>query len=180
MRLSNQEIRNCIYSGPFNQTLMDLDTFGAWKKFKGHILGKKDRFRSVELILRMFAFMRKRDEYRGNLTKFLNGFMLKNRYLPQSECESYSELFMRVASILDEKITPLMDGKKIGFAQTEALLVSLGDNIDALESMTQRRIEARFRKFLAIPLLSSDGLRNDISNRDNVTRRIEAAIKAFS
>lgn len=180
MRLSNQEIRNCIYSGPFNRLLMELDQNEAWEGFKGHIIGKKDRFRSVELILRMFAFMGRREQYRGNLSNFLNKFMLDNRFLPEPDCLEYGGLFARVVTILEQNIVLLMDGKKIGFAQTEALLVSLGVNIATLEAMSQRKLATRFKRFLAIPLLSTDGLRNDISNRDNVTSRIEEAINAFA
>lgn len=180
MRLSNQEIRNCIYAGSFNNLIVLLDKDHHWKGFKTHIVGKKDRFRSVELILRMFAFLNKRNDYKGNLSKFLNSYMLDNRFLSDDKCTEHQALFQRVSTVLSERIIPLMQEKKIGFAQTEALLVSLAENIDSLEGMQKRSIASRFNKFLAIPLLSSDGLRNDISNRDNVKNRITQAIQAFS
>lgn len=180
VRLSNQEIRNCIYSGRFNTTLMSLDGMSEWKAFKVHIIGKKDRFRSVELILRMFAFLENKDDYRGNLTRFLNRFMLDNRNISEDACDNYIELFGRVGIVLAQNVVPLMDGKKIGFAQTEALLVGIGTNIDAVEAMASRKFESRFKRFLQIPLLSTEGLRNDISNRENVVTRINDAIKVFA
>lgn len=180
VRLSNQEIRNCIYSGKLNTALMNLDGTGEWKAFKSHIIGKKDRFRSVELILRMFAFLEQKDDYKGNLTRFLNRFMLNNRNMSDDACDDYTELFVRVGVMLAQKVVPLLDGKKIGFAQTEALLVGLATNIDAVEAMTPRKFESRFKRFLQIPLLSTEGLRNDISNRENVITRISDAIKIFA
>jgi len=64
VRLNNQEIRNCIYSGPFNDLLKGLDREDAeWQKVCRRIWGKMDRFRSVEILLRALAFSR-------NLTKY--------------------------------------------------------------------------------------------------------------
>ena len=56
MKLNNQEVRNCIYSGRLNDCLIELDKSSEWRKLHKNINGKKDRFRSVELILRNYAF----------------------------------------------------------------------------------------------------------------------------
>ena len=86
VNLSRQEIRNCIYSGKFNQLLLKLaenEIFAeAWDipiddedKLKNNNLYKK--MEDVELILRFFAF-RHADEFRNGIEGFLNLYMIKS------------------------------------------------------------------------------------------------------
>lgn len=52
--LANQEIRNCVYRGAFNNLLNELNSLSHWRR----IVGKPDldsRQKDVELILRFFA-----------------------------------------------------------------------------------------------------------------------------
>jgi hypothetical protein len=76
VRLNNQEIRNCIYTGSFNTCLKKFDaTDPNWIKMKKRIWGSAGRFRSVELLLRALAFTERLYEYDGNLARFLNRYM---------------------------------------------------------------------------------------------------------
>jgi hypothetical protein len=76
VRLNNQEIRNCIYSGYFNDQLKAFDKSNkSWSVIKKNSWGPVDRFRSVEVALRALAFSAGRDNYQGNLAGFLNSFM---------------------------------------------------------------------------------------------------------
>lgn len=53
--LNAQELRNCVYRGPFNYLLHDLSEYKPWLK----ILGRRDpdkRLRDEEMILRYFSF----------------------------------------------------------------------------------------------------------------------------
>ena len=52
VKLNNQEIRNCIYSGTFNNFLHELDRNEAWLKINGRSSPDGDRYRGQELILR--------------------------------------------------------------------------------------------------------------------------------
>ena len=76
VRLNNQEIRNCIYSGKFNDLLKTFDKSNKnWATVKKRIWGSMDRFRSVEVLLRALAFSTNLKDYDGNLAGFLNSFM---------------------------------------------------------------------------------------------------------
>lgn len=52
--LTPQEIRNCVYQGPFNSLLLELNEFLIWRKLFGSIT-PDNRMRDVEYILRFFV-----------------------------------------------------------------------------------------------------------------------------
>jgi uncharacterized protein with ParB-like and HNH nuclease domain len=88
IKLSNQEIRNAIFSGNFNDLLRKCNSSETWKKILRNATGKKtedDRFRSIEVILRIFAFHDYLNKYDGKLSHFLNLYMQKYRVLNEQD-----------------------------------------------------------------------------------------------
>lgn len=81
MALNEQELRNCVYRGPFNQLLAELEKDLAWRKVKGGLI--EPRFKEREIILRFFAFANRLPQYTGNLKSFLNEYM--RQYAPRDE-----------------------------------------------------------------------------------------------
>lgn len=76
--LTPQEIRNCVYQGPFNTLLFELNENNEWRKLFG-IDTPDSRMRDVEFILRFFV-MKTEDILHSNikqisLKKSLNDFM---------------------------------------------------------------------------------------------------------
>ena len=70
--LSNQEIRNCVHTGPFVEFLVKLNKDPEWRK----ILGKEmpdSRREDIELLLRFFGLegnLRLPETYEGFLVRF--------------------------------------------------------------------------------------------------------------
>jgi hypothetical protein len=177
IRLTNQEIRNCIYSGPFNDLLMELDNHEEWVKIKKCISGRKDRFRSVELILRFFAFHDDLKSYRGNLTKFLNGFMMHHRHDASRDINKYKKIFEATMSVFGQNI--LAHIEKIGFSQAEALLVATAKNSKTLKALPTKDISLKIKKFHKIKLLQTAALSADLSRTESVRARITEAVAAL-
>lgn len=75
-----QEIRNCVYQGPINSLLFELNENEKWRKLWGSDR-RDDRMRDLEFILRFFAlsddFIMKNENApaRISLKKYLNQFM---------------------------------------------------------------------------------------------------------
>ena len=72
-KLTPQEVRACLYSGPFYRLLMDLNDNADWRAILGtpaDDLHGKD----IELILRCFALLIDRDNYVRKIKDFLNAF----------------------------------------------------------------------------------------------------------
>jgi Protein of unknown function DUF262/HNH endonuclease len=80
MTLNEQELRNCVYRGPFNGLLAELEKDEIWRKVKGGS-DPEPRFREREMILRFFALANRGSFYKGPLKQFLNNYMEK--YAPR-------------------------------------------------------------------------------------------------
>jgi hypothetical protein len=92
MALNEQELRNCVFRGPFNDLLETLENDPTWRKVKG---GDKPepRFKEREIILRVFSFADRLQYYTGNLKRFLNDYM--RQYAPNrpEALEAYAAAF---------------------------------------------------------------------------------------
>ena len=178
VRLNNQEIRNCIYSGDFNDALKEIDKTNAdWKNIKRRIWGSMDRFRSVEVILRVLAFASVLAKYDGNLSKFLNDFMHENMKMDRETIKALQKDLSGVFSIASKLLGKEPRGK-IPLAKIESLLVGLYANRQLVLARSSDELDASFSALKREPAYS-DGFRFAVSSIDNVTSRINAANKSF-
>jgi len=102
MALNDQEIRNCIYAGEFNQLLAKMNDNKDWLKLLGKIAPNK-RLRDIELILRFIALNENYANYQPSMREFLNKFMEKN----QDENLKFNEiidLFNQTVNKLNKEI----------------------------------------------------------------------------
>lgn len=96
--LKEQEIRNCVYQGPCNDLLFDLNKTEAWRNILG--LAKEDaRMADLELILRFFAMndLKNREEFnlkQINLAKYLNQYMNEKNQIDDEEREKMRNMFL--------------------------------------------------------------------------------------
>lgn len=92
MGLNEQELRNCVYRGPFCDLLAELEKDPVWRKIKG---GDKPepRFVEREMILRFLSLANRLGDYKGKLKGFLNDYM--GKYAPKGEADikSQAQLF---------------------------------------------------------------------------------------
>ena len=77
MPLKDQEIRNCIYSGTFNQELYKLNESSNWRILLGQKYPDR-RLRDIELILRFFALLNNGKTYRPSMREFLSSYQRDN------------------------------------------------------------------------------------------------------
>jgi hypothetical protein len=97
--LTNQEVRNCIFDGPFNDFLFAANKLAAWRS----ILGRDtpdSRLKDLELILRFLALANQLDAYEKPMKDFLSGFMRRNR--SGMRVPDFKALFESVASLVAE------------------------------------------------------------------------------
>jgi hypothetical protein len=91
MGLNEQELRNCVYRGPFCDLLAELETDPIWRKIKGGD-EPEPRFIEREMILRFFAFANRLGDYKGKLKSFLNDYM--GKYAPRTDEDIKSQANM--------------------------------------------------------------------------------------
>ena len=92
MSLNEQEVRNCVNRGPFNDLLATLENDIAWRRVKGGS-SPEPRFKEREMILRFFAFANRRSYYGGNLKQFLNDYMEHRAPTTTEELKAQAGMF---------------------------------------------------------------------------------------
>ena len=139
--LSNQEIRNCVHSGPFVEFLVKLNKNPEWRK----ILGKEmpdSRRRDIELLLRFFA-LKDISDYQKPMKDFLSAFMRKNRDVSEDSLSQSEEMFRntctQVLEWLGEK--PFHGRSGVNVAVLDAVMVAFSENLDSIPKNIKKRYE---------------------------------------
>jgi hypothetical protein len=178
-KLNNQEIRNCIFSGSFNQLLKELDKNEIWRSMNGMAPDNNYRFVKQEVILRFFAFMEEPDKYKGQVAKFLNDYMYARRNIGAPEVAARRQLFERVMAAI-AKLFPSGPAEKLPTAVTEALLVGLGRNIDHVDNLDGAALKQRFDAMRQSDPFSEAGLAEGLSKKEKVDQRLQEATASFA
>ncbi|MBI4216552.1 MAG: DUF262 domain-containing protein [Chloroflexi bacterium] len=90
MSLNNQEIRNCLYRGAYNQLIARLSEGTQFLSLWGKSYPDK-RMRHRELVLRFFAFLHRIGKYKTPFRAFLDQEMEDNRDLSPEEQQRFQQ-----------------------------------------------------------------------------------------
>lgn len=139
--LSAQEIRNCIYHGPFNDALKRLnESDKAWRAIMGNPK-PSSRQRDVELALRMIALYDRQDNYQKPMKDFLNSMMSDNLNIPQKHLNTWERLFRttneKIIRCLGEKPFHIRVG--LNAAVFDSVAVAFARNLDRIPDDIQER-----------------------------------------
>ncbi len=104
-QLVGQEIRNCVYHGPFNDLLISLNKTKEWRAIFGKPTEDK-RLRDVELILRFFALYHAGPEYFKPMKDFLSLFMDKHKNDRSDSLSEYGKLFKDTTRAVCKRLGP--------------------------------------------------------------------------
>jgi hypothetical protein len=98
--LNDQELRNCIYRGPFNAVLKELSQYSEFTGLMG--LTKPDkRMKDIELVLRFSAFYHQTYlNYRSSMRNFLNKEMESYRFISETDSNDLHNSFKNAVSIV--------------------------------------------------------------------------------
>jgi hypothetical protein len=180
-RLTNQEIRNCIYSGAFNELLRastanehfrDLFSLGSDSTY---------RYAYEEFVLRFYTFVDDYENYDGNLSQYLNRYMENARKaFDDSDLTDRQHLFDRTVSVIFEHVTGGAALPKLSRATEEALFVGIGRNIDVAEAATERQLKAMFTQLRSAEEFTPENLKNAITTKQKLIARMKRATAIFS
>lgn len=98
--LTDQEIRNCIYRGTFNNLIKNLGKDEVFLNLL--MLPQKDskNMASAEYVLRFFAYKLDFDNYDGSLKEFLNRFMKSKKN--SNDLEKENKLFINTITLIQK------------------------------------------------------------------------------
>lgn len=100
VKLNDQELRNCVYRGTFNDFLKELVQSNVDYQI---LLGKKDhiRMQDVELALRFIALYEWTYlKYKSPMKHFLNTFMKDHRDVDNYKLDQYKKVFKQTVSLV--------------------------------------------------------------------------------
>ncbi len=174
--LTPQEVRSCIFRGPFNELLIELAKEKQFREIVKLKANAENDGTREELVLKFFAYLFNRGNFKGWVTKFLNDFMKDarqnfdaaegRRIFEASVSHLHSSLnggpFLRT----NTKVTPLN--------QLEAVLVGIAE---VIRSGSTPAIPASGWTDDVDLVKASTKATNTVAN---LTRRIERARELFS
>lgn len=180
VKLNNQEIRNCIYTGDFNTLLKELDKDPNWRVINNMQPDENYRFTKQEAILRFFAFKDGRADYKGAVAKFLNDYMFKHRYAADVFLDAKREIFKRVVKVINESIFEGTPPPRLPNTVLEALMIGVAENIAKSEALPKADLKLRYEQLRADESVSEASLAEGLSKKDKVDARLNAAIAIFA
>lgn len=128
--MSEQEIRNSVYSGRLNDLIHDLNGGKDWRKVLGN--PRPDpHMHDLQLVLRCMALAHRWNAYRGPMKDFLSNFMHDMRNPPDYFIQRKKELFGDVCRSMIDHLgerpfhnqhgalnVPLLDAVFVAFARS--------------------------------------------------------------
>lgn len=192
--LSSQEIRNSLYSGPFNELLLSLSQEALFRQLWTPSLvagteplkSEKDfyaKMEDAELVLRFFA-LRHVERFRGGMKRFLDLYMERARHLSQATVDELGGLYRSTLTLahqiygdnLFREYLPTEDKwqpRRLK-AVADGELIALSERLESTQTLLSRReqvVEATKDLFRV-------SARDDIIGRDSKVG-IESRINLF-
>jgi len=176
-KLSNQEIRNCIYQGRFNDLIKHLAAEDSFRSCFGLEDQKSYRFQYEEFILRVLAMDHRYEKYTGKLSRFLNEYMDDHQDLDEEKCDAIRLKFERTVSVIYNKILSRKQLPRISRATTEAIFVGVMRNLPDIEGAPAKDAKAAFKAIREHEEFSLVNLKSGLSHTDKVKSRLNTAIE---
>ncbi len=179
IRLSAQEVRNCIAEGPFTILTNELNGNENWRKIYGK---PSTRAKDQELITRVLAFLERPDEYERPMAAFLTKFTRDMNCESSQKLESLRKSFEDASALCwnalnGEAFRPV---RAINAAVLESVMSELARRLqEAGPPPAVSAVKAAYHD-----LLSSDQYRSGweraTADEENVRIRVKQARQAFS
>ena len=176
--LQPQEIRACIYHGPFNSFLNKLRKDKDWTTVYG---APSNRLKDEELILRFFALYFDFDNYRPPMKEFLNKYMGKNRNFNTQSESILERAFKPTIEFLAQALGrhAFRPERAINAAVYDAVIVGLARRLDRGPIENMEAFKAKYEKILSDSNFM-DACKTGTSQEKNVRTRIKKAAEYFS
>ena len=180
IKLNNQEIRNCIYAGPFNAMLRELDSYQEWQKLNKKKKNSTDRMRGQELILRFFAFQDRLEMYDGKLVSFLNNYMDDNKDDDLETIDEYKKMFMTSVDTLNMLVqSGLILKNRLSLVVQDTLLYGIGKNRDYFCNKLLEEQADMINKALQDETFSEEQLSGGIMQKTKLMNRMNKIEEAL-
>lgn len=176
--LQPQEIRACIYYGPFNEFLSELVAQPAWREIFG--LSNK-RMKEQELILRFFTLYFHYEEYKKVLKSSLNKFMGTNRRFERYSKEDLESLFTNTINIIYQALgkNAFRIGNRLNAAIFDSVMIGVAKRFITNPVLDSERLKITYDSLITDATYLTY-VQSGTSSEASVKGRINLSIEAFS
>lgn len=177
-QLQPQEIRACIFYGPFNELLAELNDTPSWRNVYGP---PSKRLKDQELILRFFALFYNLDNYERPMKEFLNDYMGKNKNFALQSKEELTNLFVNTITFISDSLEreAFRPERTLNAAAYDGIMVGLARRMSNVTLNDKETFKTKYRELIANNDFSN-AFKTATSDESNVTSRIDLATRAFS
>jgi hypothetical protein len=140
--LNNQEVRNCVYAGPFNQSLLRLNQYQAWRQVFTNT-EEDNRQKDVELILRFFALHDDLDNYKKPIKDFMSTYFgnHKIRFMDATKILEKEVMFKKtidsIIKSLGEKPFHVRNG--LNSSVCDSVMIAFSENFNNIPTDIKQR-----------------------------------------
>ena len=129
VKLSDQEIRSCVYNGEFVRFIKRLSKDENFRAVTKKSARKETDGTKEELVLRFFAYLYDRESFDHNVSDFLNGFMAKGQEMNLDELEGIFRKVFTQMRRLEHGIVKKANGNNTSTILWEAVTVGAAEAI---------------------------------------------------
>jgi hypothetical protein len=179
IRLSPQEIRNCINDGPLLQAVRVLNDDENWRNVFGE--RRNTRLKDQELILRFLAMMQRADKYSRPMRDFLNDFTAECSSLDAQQLEGFRNLFRETIKICNEAKgkSAFRPSRALNAAVFEAVMVGVATRISVNKKLPDiSSVAAAYDKLLGDTKFMR-ACERATADEESVKTRQSSAVAAF-
>lgn len=178
IRLSPQEIRNCIAAGNFTEAVHELNAEPEWRQVFGGPENK--RAKDEELIIRFFAMYDDRSNYTRPLAQFLNRYAIEMNKATSAEIEIKKNLFRNVIAAVKQALNgkAFRPERNLNAAVFDSAMVGIATRLASGRAMNSAELAAAYERLMGNQEYQR-GWRRATADEENVKTRMEIAVKAF-
>lgn len=177
IRLSPQEIRNCINDGPFIDLIKSLNLNKDWRSVFGPI---NSRSKDEELIVRFFALYYNGDNYTRPMNKFLNDFSSVMNKQTLDKFDNIKHVFTNtigtIHEIIGNKAFRLV--RALNAAVFDAVMVGVAKRLEKNRTIDKDKFIKSYNNLLSNNEFKT-ACESGTAQEDSVKKRQKLAIDAF-
>jgi hypothetical protein len=176
--LHPQEIRACVYYGPLNDLLSELNTLPAWRAVYGL---ENQRMKDVELILRFFTLLYDSDRYSRPMEGALNRYMSSNRKLQRQSREELTRDFSESINLVERALgaAAFRPIRAINAAVFDSVMVAVAKRLRSGALIVPANFQRIYDALLADPGYQS-AYQNSTADEEKLATRLRIASSFFS
>lgn len=179
IRLSPQEIRNCISESPVLNLVRELNEDENWRTIFGQ--KRQARLKDQELVLRALAMIERRDSYYTPMRDFLNDFASDTNKISPAQLEELKGLFKAAVLIVLEAIgkSAFRPVRALNAAVFEAVIVGIAARLQATQEIGYAQVVSAYEKLLTNQNFTAACF-SATATLESVKTRQKLAIEAFA